>query len=169
MENRPSWDEYFLTIAYIASQRSIDPSTKHGCVIVSEDNTILSIGYSSPPRGCDDENIPLTRPEKYEYMVHSEPNAIANAARNGTSIKNAIVYLTGMPCNRCFGELVNVGVKKIIIGNVGSAMVDESTLKVNDTINHDGRVKIINHPNPLSVIDYLNKTKEYIERKENEK
>jgi dCMP deaminase len=75
---KPEWDDYFMGIALVASTRSIDPSAKHGCVIVDDKKRILSIGYNGPPRGCLDGNIPLTRPKKYLFMEHAEKNAIIN-------------------------------------------------------------------------------------------
>ena len=83
---RISKDEYFMNIAKECSKRSLDPDTKHGCVAVSVDGAILSTGYNGPPRNVDDSKIPLTRPEKYIYMEHSERNCIYNAARVGTPL-----------------------------------------------------------------------------------
>ena len=39
-----TWDEYFMGIALLSSQRSKDPSTQVGACIVSEDNKIMSVG-----------------------------------------------------------------------------------------------------------------------------
>lgn len=39
-----SWDEYFMGIAMLSAERSKDPNTSVGSVIVSEDNKILSLG-----------------------------------------------------------------------------------------------------------------------------
>jgi dCMP deaminase len=46
-----SWDEYFIRMAMFVAQKSKDDSTKVGCVIVSPDNTVLSMGYNGFPRG----------------------------------------------------------------------------------------------------------------------
>ena len=68
---RPAWDEYYLTIAYVVAQRSFDPSSKCGCVLVSRDGRVLSTGYNGPIKGSIDSKIPLTRPEKYCHMIHT--------------------------------------------------------------------------------------------------
>ena len=128
--NRPSWDEYYIDMAFYISQKSLDPSTKHGCIVVDEEHTPLSMGYNSPPRGCIDEKIPLTRPEKYPYMVHAEENAIINAARSGTSLKGSTFYITGHPCSRSFRMISNVGAIKIVNGPVNSNCISkEDTCK----------------------------------------
>lgn len=53
-----SWDEYFMGVALLASQRSKDPSTQVGACIVNDDNRIMSVGYNGFPRGCSDDEFP---------------------------------------------------------------------------------------------------------------
>lgn len=123
--DRPAWPEWFMTICFVVSQKSLDPATKHGCVVVDEENTILSIGYNSPPRGCDDSTVPLTRPEKYGWMEHAESNAINNAARTGISLRGSTFYITGHPCLPCLRRVINVGAVEIVYGPVGSQCISE--------------------------------------------
>ncbi len=118
IDTRPSWDSWFMTMCFIVSQRSLDKHTKCGCVVVDSSRSILCVGYNSPPRGCPDSTIPLDRPLKYNYMAHSEANAIANAASTGTSLKGSTFYITGPPCCGCFAAIVNVGAVKIIQGPI---------------------------------------------------
>lgn len=127
---RPDWNFYFMTLALLASQRSLDPHTKHGTVVIDDDRTILSIGYNGPPRHSIDENVPLTRPEKYDWMVHSESAAIINAARSGIPLKGSTFYITGHPCEKCMREMINVGAKKIIYGPIGSKVVSKHTVEI---------------------------------------
>ena len=133
--NRPKWDEYLMDLAFFVSARSLDPSTQHGCVVVDDDNTILSTGYNNPPRGCNDEEIPMERPSKYNFFVHAEEAAIINAARSGVSLKGSTFYITGYPCPRCFRGIVNVGAKKIVYGCVKSACVSEEEKDAIKTMN----------------------------------
>ena len=69
---RPKWDDYFLAMAFVTARRSFDPSSKCDCVLVSSDNRVLSVGCNGPPRGSVDEEIPLIRPDRYGFMLHSE-------------------------------------------------------------------------------------------------
>jgi len=39
-------------------------------------------------------------------------NAIAQAAKNGASIKDAAIYITHTPCIHCLKVLVNTGIKE---------------------------------------------------------
>ena len=44
-----SWDEYFMGIALMSSQRSKDPGTQVGACIVNDENRIMSVGYNGMP------------------------------------------------------------------------------------------------------------------------
>lgn len=122
--DRVRWNTFFMSMAVLVSQRSIDPMTKHGCVVTDDDHTVLSLGYNGPPRKCKDSDVPLTRPAKYEWIIHSESAAIINAARLGVSLKNSTFYVTGIPCSRCLGEIISVGAKRVYCGSIFSNSVD---------------------------------------------
>lgn len=109
------WKDYFLGIAEQVKLKSKDQSTQIGAVIVGQHNEILSTGYNSFPRGLDDEQqTRQERPEKYFWMEHAERNGIYNAARVGTPINNAVIYITsGLPCADCARAIINSGIKKI--------------------------------------------------------
>ncbi|QQE10367.1 cytidine deaminase [Planctomycetota bacterium] len=121
-EARPDWDSYFLVLAKQVSKRSPDPSTKHGCVIVDQDKRVVSTGYNGPVSGLPNEIVPLTRPEKYDWFIHAEDNAVAFARCN---LSGATAYVTGLPCAPCFRRLLQVGVSRIVYGGVQSACISD--------------------------------------------
>jgi dCMP deaminase len=55
------------------------------------------------------------REEKYKYVVHAESNSILNAARNGISTKDAIMYTNGIPCNECAKSVIQAGIIEVVI------------------------------------------------------
>lgn len=127
---RPSWTDYFLNIAFLASQRSHDIHTQHGCVITDRQNRILSIGYNGFPRGAKDDELPTTRPEKYDWMDHSEENAVANCS---VRPDNGIAYVTGQCCNHCIRTLWRHGITKVVMAKRhGSHLLNEETQKLFD-------------------------------------
>ena len=112
-----SWDELFVLQAALISQKSKDPSTKVGCVIVNDDNVILSTGFNGFPRGIDESvEERWKRPEKYHWVEHAERNAIFNAARVGVSLNGAKAYLNWepKPCADCTRALIQAGIKEIV-------------------------------------------------------
>jgi len=122
-KNKPTWDVYFINLAKLISIRSIDPSTKHGCVIVDEDNHIISTGYNGPVQNINDLVVPLERPKKYYWMSHSEQNAIMFCK---SDMKRSTVYVTGRPCCFCTRMLIQKKVARIVYGAVESRCVDEA-------------------------------------------
>lgn len=117
-DNYISWDEYFMGVAILASQRSKDPSTQVGACIVNDDNKIMSVGYNGFPRGCSDDEFPWDRSAecesetKYPYVCHAELNAILNAG--GNSLKGCRIYVVLFPCNECAKAIIQSGIKEVI-------------------------------------------------------
>ena len=110
-----SWDEYFMGIALLASQRSKDPNTQVGCCIVDDNNVILTTGYNGFPKGCSDDEFPWDREgedTKYPFVVHAELNAILNAS--GKDLHGARLYVALFPCNECAKAIIQAGIKEII-------------------------------------------------------
>ncbi len=109
------WNARFLQMAQLISTWSKDQSTKVGCVIVSPEKAILSMGYNGFPRGVDDTPVYRhDRPTKYDFVVHAEQNALLNAGRNGTRLNGGILYVTMPPCPNCAGSIIQSGIKEII-------------------------------------------------------
>jgi dCMP deaminase len=139
-----NWTEYFLNIAEQVKLKSKDESTQIGPVIVGIDNEVLSTGYNSFPRGMDDSKQERQeRPEKYFWFEHAERNAIYNAARVGTALKNSTIYLTsGVPCMDCARGIVNSGIKvvwcKRVCTTKNKEKWEESQLKSIQLLNECG-------------------------------
>jgi len=170
--NRPSWDQYYMDMTFYIAQKSLDPHTKHGCMVVDSEHTPLSMGFNSPPRGCIDEEIPLTRPEKYPFMIHAEENAIINAARSSVSLKGSTFYITGHPCPKCFRMILNVGAIKIIYGSVNSKCIAEEDLKAIGIMNQKWAIPYVKKVPQIEFVKWdqsvgwiLKQAQDYIQEK----
>ncbi len=141
---RPSWDEYFMRLAYLVSTRSTCTRRHVGAVIV-KDKRVLSTGYNGPPRGlahcdvtgCLRENLNIPSGERHELCrgLHAEQNAIIQAAVYGVSIKDATIYVTNHPCVVCTKMLINAQIKEIVYSegypdDLAKLMLLESGIKV---------------------------------------
>ncbi len=111
-----SWDNFFMSMAYMASMKSVDPSSRIGAVIVGHSNEVISLGYNGLPRGVY-EDIPARdeRPLKYSFYEHGERNAIYNAARIGVSTLGARCYTMGTPCADCARAIIQSGIAEVIV------------------------------------------------------
>lgn len=123
MSTRLSWDQYFMTITRQVAERSTCARAKVGAVIVRDKN-ILATGYNGSASGmphCTDVGCLIyksTTPtgetvENCFRTIHAEINAIAQAAKNGASIRDADIYITHTPCIHCFKVLINTGIVRI--------------------------------------------------------
>ena len=123
MNERPSWEQYFLTITRQVAERSTCKRAKVGAVIVRDKN-FLATGYNGAPAGlalCTEvgcliyeSKTPSGEIEENCYRtIHAEINAIAQAAKNGVSIRDAAIYVTHTPCIHCMKVLINTGITQI--------------------------------------------------------
>lgn len=115
-ENFISWDECLMRMARVIAERSKDPSTQAGAVVVDEHNIIRGLGYNGWPRGIDANSLPWDREgdfsnTKYAYVCHAEENAVYNA--NGP-VKDCKIYCTLFPCNECAKTLIQNGITEVI-------------------------------------------------------
>jgi dCMP deaminase len=115
MKKPLSWEEYFMTLALVASLKSKDSSTQVGAVIIdNKTRKVISAGYNGFPRYLDDNKIPQTRPEKYLYVVHAELNAILHAERQ---LSDCMLYVTSFPCSECMKAIIQTGIKTVVYLN----------------------------------------------------
>ncbi|MBQ9001910.1 MAG: cytidine/deoxycytidylate deaminase family protein [Eggerthellaceae bacterium] len=125
-DTRPSWDEYFATLAKQVSTRTTCLRRAVGAVIVKE-NRILATGYNGVPRGMDHcsevgclrEKLGVPSGQRQEICrgLHAEQNAIIQAARYGIDISGAKMYITTQPCITCAKMCINAGITEIIYAN----------------------------------------------------
>jgi dCMP deaminase len=116
-EPRDNWDDYFIEIARVVATRATCDRKHVGAVIV-RDKSILATGYNGSIRGlphCDDVGHLMVEGHCVR-TAHAECNAIAQAARNGTRIDGADIYVTASPCFDCFKLIANAGIKRIVFG-----------------------------------------------------
>ena len=134
-EKRISWEEYFIKITKLVSEKSSCLSAPKGAIII-KDKRIIATGYSGAPAGivsCYEEGYCLKRKLGYGHgeghdkclAVHAEANAILQAASLGISCKDCIMYCTHKPCNDCAKLIINSGIKTVYyINDYPSEMTD---------------------------------------------
>ena len=100
-----------MSIAILTSVRSTCHRLNVGCVLV-KDNHILATGYNGFLPGAEHKSY--VRNNHEQATVHSEQNAISDAACRGVSVKGATAYVTHYTCINCYKILVAAGITKII-------------------------------------------------------
>lgn len=141
---RPGWDDYFISIARLVSERSTCLRRKVGAVVV-KDRRVLATGYNGAPSGiqhcektgCLRERLKIPSGERHELCrgLHAEQNAIIQAAYHGVSIKGSTLYVTCHPCSVCAKMIINAGIKEVVIfegypDDLAQDMLKESGISV---------------------------------------
>lgn len=112
--HRPSWDEYFMATAVLIASRSTCERLRVGCVIVTggaRKNRIVAAGYNGFLPGTP--HVSRVRDGHEQATVHAEQNAIADAARRGSSVEGCVAYVTHYPCINCAKILAAAGIAEI--------------------------------------------------------
>ena len=104
------WDDYFMSIAFLASMRSPCTRLRVGSVIV-KNGRIISMGYNGYIAGAP--HISRLRDNHEQAIIHSEINAVSDCARRGASLQDAAIYVTHYPCINCFRSLAACGIRRI--------------------------------------------------------
>jgi len=113
-QSRPSWDEYFMSMAFLISTRSVCERLRVGCVIVStgeQKNRLIAAGYNGFLPGTPHQS--RVRDGHEQATVHAEQNAIADAARRGISVEGCVAYVTHYPCINCAKIIAAAGIRTI--------------------------------------------------------
>lgn len=121
-----TWDARFMNLARNVAEWSTCKRRKIGAVIVI-DKRIISTGYNGAPEGltncyergyCLREKLCIESGTRREvcYSTDAEQNAITQAARLGTPIDGATLYVTHQPCAICTKLIISSGIKRIVYG-----------------------------------------------------
>lgn len=131
---RPSWDDYFLEIAFHAATRATCLRRAVGAVLVIE-RRVIATGYNGSAPGmvhCTDAGVGCllepdgTGGERCVRTVHAEANAVAQAARYGIAINGATLYVTCAPCSVCTRLIASAGIRRVVYaGNPPAAWARE--------------------------------------------
>jgi len=111
MHSRPTWHEIWMSMARLISQRSHDPRTQVGALIVTEDNsTLLSVGYNGNYSGGPHEPDSI-EPGKSGF-IHAEVNALIKAPYYHQQKK--LMYVTVSPCINCAKLIITANISTVI-------------------------------------------------------
>uniref|UniRef100_A0A1I8HAE0 dCMP deaminase n=1 Tax=Macrostomum lignano TaxID=282301 RepID=A0A1I8HAE0_9PLAT len=90
-----SWEEYFMSVAFLSAQRSKDPATQAAAFLPWQRQT------PGDPLGS-----------KYLFVCHAEMNAIMN--KNSADVRDCTLYVALFPCNECAKIIVQSGITEVV-------------------------------------------------------
>jgi dCMP deaminase len=140
---RPTWDEYFIKIADLTSQRSNCIKRKVGCILV-KDNRILSLGYNGTPvdslncyqggcKRCCDQYYQRQSNSAGESLdlcmcLHAEENAILFNKRE--DLRGSTMYVTLIPCISCVKKILQCKISRVVYVNNYNKTLDEQSKSI---------------------------------------
>lgn len=107
----------FLDEARAQASKSKELHTKVGAIILDPEYGIATSGWNGFARGINDD-IPerWERPEKYNWMIHAEMNAMSNAARRGRALMDCeLLIFNNILCSRCAGPMLQAGIRAFYV------------------------------------------------------
>jgi len=168
-------DDYFMSVAILASKRSKDPNTQVGACLVSQDKRrILGVGYNGAPNPIDDADFPwfkevnveetndnenksepVSKKQKTEKLknylvIHAEANALSLSERDKHI--GAVMYVTHYPCNECAKALLHHGIREVRYINDEKLQkktlgyeMSQSILNIMEDKTNDSKIKVEKH------------------------
>lgn len=134
MREVPSWDQYFMDIAKIVANRSKDPDTQVGSVLVDSNNHIIGTGYNGFSPGFPEDPLLWRRPEKYKWVIHAEMNCLLHSTK---SPRGGLLYVTMFPCQDCCKAVASAGIRRIVYSNDKYKTEDGSRILMNSQVQID--------------------------------
>lgn len=153
-KRRPSWNQYFMQIAFEVATRSTCLRRNTGAIVVKK-RRILATGYNGAPRGikhcsetgCLRKELDIPSGERHELCrgLHAEQNAILQAALHGVSLWGGTIYTTHQPCVVCAKMITNVEIKNIYYvysypDELAEKILAEANIK-SKKLNYEGPVR----------------------------
>lgn len=97
--------------AQVVAENSPDKETKVGSLLVNKrTGAVVASGFNGFIRKANDNKLPKTRPEKYNYIIHAEQNTIYNCARHGINTDDCFLVVTLSPCINCMRACFQSGI-----------------------------------------------------------
>ncbi|MBP1080742.1 MULTISPECIES: ComE operon protein 2 [Bacillus] len=114
MEERISWDQYFMAQSHLLALRSTCTRLEVGATIV-RDKRIIAGGYNGSIAGgvhCIDEGCYVIDSHCVR-TIHAEMNAILQCAKFGVPTEGAEMYVTHFPCLPCCKSIIQAGIRRL--------------------------------------------------------
>jgi len=152
---RPSWDTYFLELAFFVAKRSTCLRKKVGAVIV-RGKRVIATGYNGTCipgdvhcvdlNYCQREAQGIKSGTRYEVgsCTHAEASAIFQCAKFGIASQGATLYINGLICILCAKMAVSAGINRVVCIKEKRPLDGISFLKKAKV-----KIKLINSPSQI--------------------
>lgn len=103
-----------LKIAYSKAQKSTNPSTQNGAILVDDKGNIVLSAINSFPDGLKETQERQIKPLRHKFSVHAERNVLYQAARLGIKTKGLTMVCPWAACSDCAQAIIQTGIKRLV-------------------------------------------------------
>ena len=114
LDERESWDSYFMRMALAVADRGTCPRRKVGALL-TQSNRVRATGYNGSPSGqphCFDEGCLLNEEGRCKRTIHAEVNLLLDAMPH--QLTGGIVWVTDQPCPDCAQALSGAPIQRVV-------------------------------------------------------
>lgn len=134
-----------LKIAYLEAQKSNNPSTQNGAILVDDKGNVILSAKNSFPDGVAETQERQIKPLRSKFSVHAERNVLYRAARLGIKTEGLIMVCPWAACTDCAQGIIQAGIKQLV---VHKQALDRSShwkedIEIAFTMLREARVEII--------------------------
>lgn len=120
------WDNSIISTGYNGPPRGV-PHCGHERFmsdnLLSSELSTVEFNRSDIGTNCPRRLLSYTSGTGMEWCPaqHAEENAVSNAARLGVTVLHSTLYMNSIiPCQKCFGTLINAGVREVVVEQTDS-------------------------------------------------
>lgn len=116
----PSYEQlsYWMLCAWKLAQRSQDPSTQLGAVLIGANGDFIGEGFNHFPAGTP-ESYWHDRDKKYPRVIHAEQSAYLNHAKYSSmcqlDARESTLVCPWACCVSCAGFIVSSGTRRLVV------------------------------------------------------
>ena len=111
---------HLIILAKLLAERTDDPKTGVGAVILSKKKEIVGLGWNGFPKNARYGEFPRAshrdkdrQDKKYPYIIHAEQNALM--MRNTKNIEDGTLFVTKTPCDECTALIEIQGIETFVL------------------------------------------------------
>ncbi|CAI8055182.1 Deoxycytidylate deaminase [Geodia barretti] len=115
-DERPSYRDFFMAMAFLSSTRSKDIKYQIGvCLVTPAPHRLVALGYNGMPdgRGFKDDKMDWGSVQS-EYNCHAEVNTMIAGYRREADLSACTLYVTLSPCHDCSKLVAQSGIKNVV-------------------------------------------------------
>ena len=125
LPKRPTWDEYALLLAQVASLRSEDPFVKVGACALDHENRVIGVAYNGLKSGVNvDPAFWGDRDRRRPYMIHAEVNLLSLFRRG----EARVMAVSLLPCAYCAAMIAAYNIPRVVYSETYSR--DERAVEI---------------------------------------